>query len=292
MTAPAARPARMSSRKSPTTSVSSGATPIAAAACSTPSGAGLGDVAVVAGHHDVEVVHGERGEMAQRALDRAEPVAREHADCEPGPAQPPHQLLGAFVGRGGVGGGQLEPLQRERGGVARLAGGQRQDPLEDELVRRAAHFALDGREVEGAGMGERAVEVEEDGPAAGTAARRSRRRGRPRRSLGEGLDADIAPGRTRSWRRSTLDPLRLRKLCPALAVAPRHPGDSPGVRSPWGASGRGRPSLTATTNLRPGVHAQLAGQRHGRVAGQFDGAGGAQAEGPQRAAGPDLVPGG
>ena len=121
------------------------------------------DVAVVAGHHDVEVVHGERGEAAQRALDRAEPVAREDADGEAGPAQPPHQLLGAFVGRGGVGGGQLEPLQRERGGVARLARGQRQDPLEDELVRRAADLALDGREVEGAGMGERAVEVEEDG---------------------------------------------------------------------------------------------------------------------------------
>ena len=42
MTAPAARPACMSSRKSPTTSVSSGGTPMAAAACSTPSGAGLG----------------------------------------------------------------------------------------------------------------------------------------------------------------------------------------------------------------------------------------------------------
>ena len=56
--------------------------------------------------------------------------------------------------------------RRERGRVARSPGGQRQDPLEDELVRRAADLALDGGEVERAGVRERAVEVEEDGPQA------------------------------------------------------------------------------------------------------------------------------
>ena len=122
------------------------------------------DVAVVAGNDDVEIVHRERGEAAQRPLDRAQPVACQHADGEALAPEPPHELFSALVGCGGVGGGQLEALQRERGGVARLTGRQRQDPLEDELVRRAADLALDGGEVERAGVSERAVEVEEDGP--------------------------------------------------------------------------------------------------------------------------------
>ena len=121
-------------------------------------------MAVVARHDDVEVVHRQRGEAAQRPPDRAQPVACEHADRQALALEPPHELLGSLVGRGGVGGGQLEALQGQRGGVARLTRRQRQDPLEDELVRRAANLALDGGEVERAGVGERAVEVEEDGP--------------------------------------------------------------------------------------------------------------------------------
>ena len=122
-----------------------------------------GDVPVVARHHHVEVADAERAEPAQGALDRAEPVAREDADGQPVSVQPPHQVLGAFVGRRRVGGVELEPLECERGGVARLAGRQREDPLEDELVGRAADGALDGGEVQGAGVRQRAVEVEEDG---------------------------------------------------------------------------------------------------------------------------------
>ena len=85
MTAPAARPARMSSRKSPTTSVSSGGDAHGRGRVQHAVRRGLGrDVAVVAGHDDVEVGQRERGEAAQGALDGAAPVAREHADGEAG----------------------------------------------------------------------------------------------------------------------------------------------------------------------------------------------------------------
>ena len=126
---------------------------------------GLGrDLAVVPGHDDVEVVQCERAEAAQGALDRAQPVAREDADGQPGRAQPADELLRTFIGRGGVRRLEFEALQGEGGRGARLARGQREDPLEYELVRRTADFALDRGEVKSAGMRQRAVEVEEDGP--------------------------------------------------------------------------------------------------------------------------------
>ena len=125
---------------------------------------GLGrQIAVVSSDDHIEVGGVQRAEPAQGALHGAAPVARVHADSEPLALEPPHELLGAFVGRRGLGGGELEPLQRDRRRGALVALRQREDPLEHELVRRAADVALDGREVERAGVSERAVEVEEDG---------------------------------------------------------------------------------------------------------------------------------
>ncbi len=122
------------------------------------------DLAVVARDDDVEVLQGERVEPAQRALHRAQPVAGEYADCEPLGAEPADERLGALVGGRRVRRGQLEALEGERRRVAGLAGWQREDPLEEVLVRRAADLALDGGEVERARVRERTVEVEDDRP--------------------------------------------------------------------------------------------------------------------------------
>jgi len=118
---------------------------------------------VVAGHDDVEVRRREVAEASQGTLDRGPPVACQHADLEPLGAQPSHELFGAFVGRRGVGGGELERLEGPGGRSAFLALRQRQDPLEHELVRRAADGTFHGAEVERAGVGQGAVEVEEHG---------------------------------------------------------------------------------------------------------------------------------
>ena len=120
-------------------------------------------LAVVSGDDHIEVGGAKRTEAAQGALDGAAPVTRMHAHLESLGLEPLHERLGAFVGRRGPGGGELEALQRARRRGALVALRQREDPLEHELVRRAADVALDGREVERAGVSERAVEVEEDG---------------------------------------------------------------------------------------------------------------------------------
>ncbi len=126
----------------------------------------LGGEAVVAGHDDVEVGGGERGEAQQGAVDGRPPVTREHADRDAGRAEGSDDVLNAVVGLGGVGGGKLEALEGRRRGVALGAGRKLLDPLEHEAVRRAADLALDRGEVERPGARERAVEVEEDGPQA------------------------------------------------------------------------------------------------------------------------------
>ena len=123
----------------------------------------LGRHVVVAGHDDVEIGGGEGREAAQSALDGGQPVAREDADGKAVLLEPADELFSAFVRRRGVGGGKFEALEGEGCGVAFFAARQPQDPLEDELVRRTADLALDRGEVERAGVGQRAVEVEQDG---------------------------------------------------------------------------------------------------------------------------------
>ena len=137
---------------------------MAVAACSTPSGAGFG---VMWPSSRVTTTSKSSSESApKRRSDRSialSPLRVRMPTASPAERSRRTVPLGAFVGRGGVRRLEFEALQRERGGVTRLARGQRQDPLEHELVRRAADLALDRGEVERAGVGQRAVEVEEDG---------------------------------------------------------------------------------------------------------------------------------
>ena len=117
---------------------------------------------VVACHDDVEPLEGQRRDLLERPGHRRAAVAGEDADAQPGVAKRAHQFDGALVRRGAGRALQLEELQRSLGRVA-LFPLQTLDELEHEAVRRAADLPLDGVEVEGPGMRERAVEVEQDG---------------------------------------------------------------------------------------------------------------------------------
>ena len=124
----------------------------------------FGAHAVVPCEHDVELAGREPREARQGTLHRGQAVAREDADFETERAEVVDEVLGALVGRAGHCRGELEASESGEGVV--LPGPRRQclDPLEHELIRRAADLVLDGREVELAGDGEGAVEVEEHGP--------------------------------------------------------------------------------------------------------------------------------
>ena len=155
---------------------------MAAAACSTPSGAGLGAMSPSS-----RVTTTSKSSIASAWKWRsARSTALRPLRVSTATARPASLSRRTSSSAPSLGAEASAASSSKRSSVAAAASraapsGSAEDPLEHELVRRAAYFALDGGEVERAGVRQRAVEVEDDGPqperpraaAAGAAGRRA-----------------------------------------------------------------------------------------------------------------------